>query len=247
MKTGGIVGFIVVLLVGMVSIPAVGFHEEAAVQDMLVVMCETPIEDEVISVVFWDHTGLVPVKVEQELLRSEWLMLRSELRDIRQSDLSLEESLEAQFTVFQKYGFLSEDVAMDRLMVSLQNRLERSRLSRMFRDINRLQLLNNSNFNAMCVINFELINGTTFVFGLNTFINLIGFDIISIHKGYAVDGIETKGLFSKTTEAGEYGGVMFGFFGAWIGDQTSTGFYSNVTVAGFTVITGWVSLPLFQS
>jgi hypothetical protein len=36
---------------------------------------------------------------------------------------------------------------------------------------------------------------------------------------------------------------MFGFLGYWLGEMESTGFYSNMTAAGFTVITAWVPLP----
>ncbi len=100
-------------------------------------------------------------------------------------------------------------------------------------------LLNNSIISAICAINFELSNGTTIVFGLNSFVNYIGFDIVSFHKGYSPTGIEAKGLISKTTTPGEYVGFCFGFLGYWYGVKTGTGIYSNVTCAGFTVITAW--------
>ena len=97
----------------------------------------------------------------------------------------------------------------------------------------------------MCAIDFELINGTTAVFGLNTFINYVGFDIVSFHKGYATGGIDTKGLITKSTPPGTYVGFMFGFLGYWLGEKVIAGVYSNVTVAGFTVITTWLPIPLF--
>ena len=96
----------------------------------------------------------------------------------------------------------------------------------------------------MCAIDFELTNGTTFVFGLNTFVNYIGFDIISFHHGYATNWIDTKGLLTSSTPPGEYIGSMFGFLGYWLGEKTGTGGYSNVTVAGFTVFTAWLPIPV---
>jgi hypothetical protein len=83
-------------------------------------------------------------------------------------------------------------------------------------------------------------NGSTLVFGLNTFINIIGFNIVSIHKGYATDGIQTNGLISGSVPPGEYAGFIFGFFGYWFGEKISTGVYSNLTVAGLAIITAWV-------
>ena len=96
----------------------------------------------------------------------------------------------------------------------------------------------------MCGILVELNNGTTAVFGLNTFINIVGFDIVSFHKGYATGGIQTTGLLSRSAPAGEYVGFMFGFLGYWLGEKVIAGVYSNVTVAGFTVITAWLPVPL---
>ena len=228
MKKGGIVGFIVLLLIGMVTVPVLGGSMEADAVD------------DVVTIDVIDNIGGKPVKMEFSLSAAEWMALRSELRELRTADIPMGVSLEAQFAVLHEYGLVSDLFSYE----YLRQRAEERVLPRSGRVA---QLLNNSNFNAMCVINFELINGSTFVFGLNTFINFIGFDIFSVHKGYAVDGIETKGLFSKTTPPGDYIGTMFGFFGAWIGEQTGTGFYSNVTIAGFSVITGWVTLPLFPS
>jgi len=105
-------------------------------------------------------------------------------------------------------------------------------------------IINNSIFNAICAIDFELVNGTTIVFGLNTFMNLVGFDIISIHKGYTNEGIETRGFLTRSTDPGEYIGFMFGFLGYWFGTKTGTGVYSDLTAAGFTVVTVWLPLPL---
>jgi hypothetical protein len=86
-------------------------------------------------------------------------------------------------------------------------------------------------------------NGSTLVFGLNTFINIIGFNIVSVHKGYAPDGIQITGLISASVPPGEYAGFIFGFFGYWFGEKISTGVYSNLTCAGLAIITAWVPLP----
>jgi hypothetical protein len=105
-------------------------------------------------------------------------------------------------------------------------------------------IINNSIFSAMSAITFTLQNGTTVVLGLNTFINIIGFDIISFHKGYATSGIQTNGLISDSVPSVTYAGVMFGFLGYWFRVKTSAALYSSVTIAGLTVITVWLPVPL---
>ena len=105
-------------------------------------------------------------------------------------------------------------------------------------------IFNNSIINAMCALNFELSNGTTLVLGLNSFVNYIGFDIISFHKGYSPTGIEARGVVQQQTTAGEFFGFVFGFLGYWYGEKTGTGLYSSVSCAGFSVITAWIQLPL---
>ena len=108
--------------------------------------------------------------------------------------------------------------------------------------IPRKPLADNLIINAICAVDFELNNGTTLVFGLNTFINYIGFNIVSFHKGYSHGGIHTKGLTDKSTDGGEHLGFMFGLLGYWFGTKTGTGMYSELTVAGFTVFTTWIKL-----
>jgi len=194
---------------------------------------------------FFDCTGVIPIKKEITLPKSDWIALRNELRTIRKSSTSIEESLNAQLTVFKEYNLISNDVTYKNFISKAVEKSKNSNLPRIFNKIQTTPIINNSIFNAMCVINFDLTNGTTAVFGLNTFINYIGFDIVSFHRGYAIDGIDTKGILSREAPPGEYVGFMFGFFGAWIGEKISTGFYSNVTVAGFSVITAWLPIPVF--
>jgi hypothetical protein len=80
------------------------------------------------------------------------------------------------------------------------------------------------------------------LFGLKTFINTIGFNIISIHEGYATEGIQLNGLTSDSVPPGEYFGFMFGFFGYWYGTKASTLVYSDVTLAGLIIITFWLQI-----
>jgi len=62
-----------------------------------------------------------------------------------------------------------------------------------------------------------------------------------------LNGIQTNGLISRSVPAGEYVGFMFGFLGYWLGEKIMAGVYSNVTAAGFSVITVWLPLPLIPS
>jgi len=165
-----------------------------------------------------------------EFKGDDWENLCNELREIKSTSSSIEESLNSQFTLLKQYGLISYDVTYKILEEKAKQRFENKK-------IQKAPLAGNIIINAICAIDFELKNGTTLVFGLNTFINLIGFNIFSIHKGYTPGGIHTSGLFKQSTEPGTYLGFMFGLLGYWFGTKTGTGTYSDLTVAGFTVFT----------
>ena len=243
-KTGELIFIIMLLFVGLAITPAMGSMYEAGIttQPMFYNYIE---KEEMVTIDFFDYTGTIPIKNEVKLPKSEWISIRNELRTIRKSSKSIEESLEAQLIVFKEHNLISDDSTYENIMGKAVEKSENMNLPRVFNRIKPTPIINNSIINAMCIINFELTNGTTAVFGLNTFVNLIGFDIVSFHKGYSPDGIDTKGILTQATAPGEYIGTMFGFFGAWIGEKTIPGFYSNVTVAGFSVITAWLPIPLF--
>lgn len=241
-KTGGTICIIMLLCAGLTITPAMGGILKADFTKETTMHCYLAELEEQVTIDFFDCTGATPVKKEIKLSKSEWNALRNELREIRKSSKSIEESLNAQFEVFKEYNLISDDVIYEDLMNRI---LEKSKNVRIPRISKAAPIINNSIFNVMCAIDFELKNGTTGVVGLNTFVNWIGFDIISVHKGYAQNGIDTKGLISRTTTPGEYIGFMFGFLGFWFGDKTIPAFYSNVTVAGFTVLTAWLPIPLF--
>jgi len=243
-KTTGIVCVVIFLFVGLSITPAIGSIQKADMINLSEIRyCfET---EELVTIEFVDCTGGIPVKTEVKLSQSEWTSLRNELNIIRQSSESIEESLHEQFSVLKKYNVISDDFSSGTM---LSRRIEKLNSISTPRFLNRMGItpvINNSVFNAMCAIDFELTNGTTLVFGLNTFVNYIGFDIISVHQGYAINGIDTKGLLTSSTPPGEYVGSMFGFLGYWLGEKTSTGVYSDVTVAGFTVFTFWLPIPMF--
>jgi hypothetical protein len=234
MRKGGIVCIILLLFVGFSITPAMGGILKANVKT-----------EELVTIDFFDSTGSITVKTSMDLPKSEWIALQNELKTIKKSSTSIEESISSQITVFKKYNLISEDANYENLIGRALEKSKKVSLKGFLNRIRTTPIINNSLFSVMCAIDFVLTNGTTVVLGLNTFINYIGFDIFSIHKGYAEDGIDTKGINPKSTPPGDYIGFMFGFLGYWLGDSTIPGFYSNVTVAGFTVITGWLPIPLF--
>jgi hypothetical protein len=148
----------------------------------------------------------------------------------------------AQLSVFQKHHLVSQGANIDALLVKFNKKTNNGLFRSLQERVPKSLPINNSIFSALSAISFSLENenGSTLVFGLNTFINIIGFNIVSIHKGYATNGIQTNGLISSSVPPGEYAGFIFGFFGYWFGEKISTGVYSNLTVAGLAIITAWV-------
>jgi hypothetical protein len=235
-KGGAICILVILLLVGLTITPAIGGMLEADAKGKTKNLSDN--DGDTIVVYFWDCTGKKPVKKVLTLTETEWNNLRDQLRTIRTTSDSIEESFDAQFTLFKQYSIISYDITYETL---------KSKAMDEFKDKNprlRTPIIENAVFNVMCAISFELTSGTSLVFGLNTFINIVGFDIISFHKGYSPDGIQTKGLAEKSNEPGEYIGSMFGLLGYWFGTKTGTGTYSDVIVSGFTVTTGWLPTPL---
>jgi hypothetical protein len=196
---------------------------------------------DLVTIEFADCTNIVPIVKEVTMPRSEWNSVRQELRAI--NGLSIQDTLIAQLNVFKKHNLVSNDVTSQNLLQKLNRR--HISLSTISQKMHASPIINNSVFNAMTAILFTLDNGTTFVLGLNSFLNIIGFDIFSIHKGYTTTDISTTGLLgSRSAPPGQYVGAMFGFFGYWSGERQSIGIYSNLTAAGFTVFTLWLPIPL---
>jgi hypothetical protein len=224
-KWGGIICVIILLITGFSITPAVGSIIEAAITE----------EGENVTIYFLDCTGKRPVRKNIETTESKWKSIKQELREIRKTSVTFEESFNAQINVFKQYGFISDDTTYEELE-------ERANVK--FRNKPRIPFINplpdNVIINAICAIQFELDTCDTFVFGLNTFMNLVGLDIISVHNGHTPDGITTfGGLLAQNADPGDYAGFMFGFLGYWAGTKTGTGTYSDLAVAGFTVITLW--------
>jgi len=224
MKRRGIEICIALLLfAGLAITPALGSIAEAGATNK-------------VTVYFWDLTGKRPVKKVLEFTPSEWTDFKNQIREIRATSTSMEDSLNAQFALFKEHGMISYDTTYESLKTSAMERFSNRRHTQP-----RAPLAGDIIVNAICAISFQLTNGTTLVFGLNTFINLVGFDIISFHKGYSPDGVTTLGgLLVQSTTAGEHIGSMFGLLGYWFGTKTGTGTYSDVTVSGFTVGTFWL-------
>jgi len=229
-KWGGIFCIITLLFAGLSIPPAVGSIFDA----------DDTHEGDTISIYFWDCTGKRPTKQIIELSENKWNNLKEQISEVRKTSKSFEESFNAQFTIFKQFGFNSIDSSYELLQEKASERFKNKPYRLPSKPIPENVILN-----AICAINFQLDSGTTFVFGLNTFMNLVGLDIISFHKGNTSNEITTfGGLLAQKADPGEYVGFMFGFLGYWAGTKTGTGFYSDLIVAGFTVMTAWVPIPL---
>ena len=197
---------------------------------------------ETVTVDFIDCTGAIPVKKEITMSKAEWNIITDELQSIATSETTMNGKFAAQLSVFQKHHLVSQGTYIDALLVKFNKKTNNGLFRSLQERVPKSLPINNSIFSALSAISFSLENenGSTLVFGLNTFINIIGFNIVSIHKGYATNGIQTNGLISSSVPPGEYAGFIFGFFGYWFGEKISTGVYSNLTVAGLAIITAWV-------
>jgi len=233
-----IISILLLLAIGLTITPALG--NSIAKQTQKHTATAVPLSlKETTTIEIIDFTGKIPIKIEKQLPKSQWKKYTEELQHIRKTSTTTENSINQQFKLMKNYNLIAKEITYEQLQAKLSRRSVHPALKNIV-----TTPLNNTIFNAMCAIDFHLTNGTTAVFGLNTFINLIGLDIISVHKGYADDGIDTKGILQQQTEPGEYLGSMFGFLGYWAGEKTSAGFYSEVTAAGFTVITVWVPIEI---
>jgi len=210
------------IVIGCVLMASVGYTQKATDTQQTT---QTTVD-------FVDCTGTHPVTRTVQMPHDQWHALQRDLNSIRASGPLTRESFTAQVHVLQTYHLLSSDVAADALYNHVTHRAAPRTI---------VPIINNSNINAMCAISVTL-NGTTVVLGLNSFVNVIGFDIVSVHYGNATSGIQTTGLVSKTSPPGAYAGFMFGFLGYWVGTREKVGVYSDLTAVGFTVITAWVPI-----
>jgi len=229
-------GLAVLLVASLLITPVLGSTHQAGYQ------IKTSQKNlDTITVDFVDCTGAIPVKKEITLSKAEWDAITTELQTIATSGATMKETFTAQVAVLKQHHLVSEDVNANMLFNKFN---ERSHTEKMRLLQNRIHPapLNNTLFSIVSAISFTLENGTTVVLGLNSFINYIGFDIVSFHKGYATGGIQANGMISKSVPPGTYIGFMFGFFGYWFGQKTSTAVYSSVTVSGLTFITLWIPL-----
>jgi hypothetical protein len=238
MKFGGKIVIIITLLVaGLMVTPVLGSLNKAG---HLITLPNKNIES--VTLDFMDCTGTFPVKKEVTMSKAEWNSISNELHAISASRTSMKESFSAQLNVLQKHHLVSPDINVDSLLSKFTKKTNTGTIKSLQERIHSTELINNSVFSVLCAITYTLENGTTIVLGLNSFVNYIGFDIISFHKGYATSGIQATGLISDSVPPGEYIGFMFGFFGYWFGQRTSTAVYSNVTVTGLTFITFWLPI-----
>lgn len=242
-KHGGFVILTMLLIFGLSITPALGSLYDADETRNNLIANEKNVIDEIINVEFVDYTAEIPVKKTLSMPKSKFQQIRSDLRNIINTDSTERDSWNAQIEVLKEYNLISQDVTYEKIRQRFIEKSKNSNFARIFNNPKTLPIINNSIFNAICGINFELTNGTTLVFGLNTFINLVGFDIISVHYGHTNDGIETRGLLSRSTSPGQYIGFMFGFLGYWLGTKTGTGIYSDLIANGFSVITVWLPIP----
>jgi hypothetical protein len=196
------------------------------------------------TIEFIDCTGKIPIKKQITLSKTEFNTITTELQSIARSSSTMKEQFTAQLSLLKKHGLVSQDTNINTLLEKFDKKTHTVLYQSLQQRFSHSTPINNTLFSALSAISFTLENenGSTLVFGLNTFINLIGFNIISLHKGYAPEGIQTNGLISGSVPPGEYTGFIFGFFGYWFGEKISTGVYTNLTCSGLGIITGWVEL-----
>jgi len=222
------------LIIGLATItPAMGSMIKADHQTVVSLQTSS---SQYVTIDFVDCTNIIPIRKEVTMLKTEWMSLKTDLRAIPKG-LSVHDTLNAQLAVYKKHNLVSPSVTTASLLQKFN--MNTPNFARKI----HISPINNSVVNAMCAILLKLENGTTAVFGLNTFINLIGFDIITFHKGYASEITTTGILGERSAPPGNYAGTMFGFFGYWFGTKVKTGVYSDLTASGFTVFTVWLPLP----
>ncbi|MBU0496786.1 MAG: hypothetical protein KKG04_02390 [Candidatus Thermoplasmatota archaeon] len=226
-----LIGIVVLLIAGMCITPATGS------------MIKSTQGNDQVELDFYDCTNLIPQKTTITLPRIEWEQIKLELAEAKSTATTVENGIFSQLQIFKNHRLITPHSEISALSAKINIHFLKLQNRGIIKILPKGDFLNNSIISAMCAINFELSNGTTVVLGLNSFINYIGFDIISFHKGYSPTGIEAKGLISKSTTPGEFVGFCFGFLGYWYGEKTGTGIYSSVTCAGFTVITAWFPIP----
>jgi hypothetical protein len=231
-----IICIVMLLIMGLATItPVMGNMTKADHQTVIPVQTTSP---QYVTIEFVDCTHSIPIRKEVTMLRTAYVSFKTDLRAIPKG-LSTQDTLNAQLNVYKKYNLVSPTVTVQSL---LQKFVINNMNTPVFARKAHAAPFNNSVVNAMCAILLDLKNGTTAVFGLNSFINLIGFDIFSFHKGYATEITTTGVLGQRSAPAGTYVGAMFGFFGYWSGTKVKTGIYSDLTASGFTVFTLWLPL-----
>jgi hypothetical protein len=228
-----IICIVMLLIISLATTtPVMGSMKKADYQTIISLQTSSP---QYVTIEFVDCTNIIPIQKEVTMLKTEWISLKTDLRAIPKG-LSVQDTLSAQLAVYKKHNLISPSVTTANLLQKFN--MNTPNFARKI----HTNPINNSVVNAMCAILLDLQNGTTAVFGLNSFINLIGFDIFSFHKGYATEITTTGVLGQRSAPAGTYVGAMFGFFGYWSGTKVKTGIYSDLTASGFTVFTLWLPL-----
>ena len=227
MKTRTIIPLIVI---GCILLTPIGYAQQAANPQQTSKTTLTTID-------FVDCTGRLPIKKTVQMPHEQWVALQKDMQEIRTANLPAKETFAAEVRILQTYHLVSDTVTPDQIY----DRFYQTSTPHQ-RQTSLLPILSNSNINAMCAISFQMSSGTNVVLGLNSFINLIGFDIVSFHMGTITSSIQTIGLIQKTTPPGQYAGFMFGFLGYWFGTRQSVGVYTDLIAAGFTIITVWVPI-----
>jgi hypothetical protein len=232
---GEIVCLTVLLVAGLLVTPALGSMIKADHHNSA-----PTLTTESVTFDFVDSTGVIPITKEVTIPKSEWTLMNNELNAITASGTSMTEIFTAQFKIFQKHNLVAPDVNIVTLLNAFNKRTNNGLVKSLQNKIHSPSALNNTLIGFLCAITCTIDSGTTVVLGLNTFVNYVGFDIVSFHKGHTSTGIQVNGLVTDSVPPGNYVGFMFGFFGYWFGQKTSTAVYSNVTVAGLTIITLWL-------
>jgi len=131
-KMGGTICVVVLLFVGLTISPAMGCTFKADITQETAARYYLAEMEELVTVDFLDYTGITPVKNVLKLPESEWTALRNELRTIKTSSESIEESLNEQKLLGSAYVYgdgieentVVDAVAGDDLIIRISSQTE---------------------------------------------------------------------------------------------------------------------------
>ena len=201
---------------------------------------ETLLENnEMVDVTVLEFLGEKTIKSVKKMSADEVKTLYREFKRVdEKKSLSFEEKFDEKVLILKEMGLIENFLSCREMR---EKAFEKWKNVEVLKEFLNKKAGGNAVFNMFSSIAFGL-KGLNVVAGLNTFIPIVGLDLFSFHAGTSKMGISTNGVFGQQNgESGNYVGVMFGFFGYWIG----IGFvvYPQLVCLGVTIATMWLPVP----